>query len=88
MRWKPIPNSAKSLLEGVEFGMTDGAATCRCFISQQEIDKWADHIGKIDQRIAFSLFSKHADDIYAAAACILDETPFVKMTITAEDRWP
>jgi hypothetical protein len=46
MTWKPIPNSAKSLLEGVEFGMTDGATTCLCSISQQEIDKWADHIGK------------------------------------------
>ena len=48
MTWKPIPDSAKSLLEGVEFGMTDGAKTCLCSISQQEIDKWADHIGKID----------------------------------------
>ena len=86
MTWNPIPDSAKSLLEGVEFGMTDGATTCRCFISQHEIDKWAGHIGKIDQHIAFDLFSKHADDMYAAAARILDETPFVKMTITAEDR--
>jgi len=86
MTWTPIPDSAKSSLEGVEFGMTDGATTCRCFISQYEVDKWAGHIGKIDQHIAFDLFSKHADDMYAAAARILDETPFVKMTITAEDR--
>lgn len=88
MAWKPIPDSAKSLLEGVEFGMTDGAATCRCFISQWEIDKWANHIGKIDRHIAFELFRRHESEIYAAAARILDETPFAEMMITAEDRWP
>jgi hypothetical protein len=88
MTWTPIPDSAKSPLEGVEFGMTDGATTCRCFISQQEIDKWASHIGKIDRHIAFELFRRHESEIYAAAARILDETPFAKMTIIAEDRWP
>jgi hypothetical protein len=88
MTWTLIPDSAKSLLEGVEFGMTNGTTTCRCLISQHEIDKWACHIGKIDRHIAFDLFSKHADEMYAAAARILDETPFVEMTITAEDRRP
>jgi len=86
MAWTPVAKSAKSLLEGVKFGMTNGTMTCRCFISQHEIDKWAGHIGKIDRHIAFDLFSKHADEMYAAAARILDETPFVEMTITAEDR--
>ena len=88
MTWKPIPDSAKSLLEGVEFGMTDGATTCRCFISQREIDKWANHIGKIDRRIAFELFRRNESEIDTAAARILAETPFVEMTITAEDRRP
>ena len=88
MTWTPIPDSTNSLLEGVEFGMTDGATTCRCFIFQQEIDKWAGHIGKIDRHIAFELFRRHESEICAAAARILDETPFVKMMITAEDRWP
>lgn len=88
MTWTPIRGSAKSLLEGVEFGMTDGATTCRCFISQREIDKWANHIGKINRHIAFELFSRHESEIYTAAARILDETPFVEMTITAEDRRP
>jgi hypothetical protein len=86
MAWKPIPDSAKSLLEGLEFGMTDGATTCRCFISQREIGKWANHIGTIDRHIAFELFRRHESEIYTAAARILDETPFVEMTITAEDR--
>jgi Protein of unknown function (DUF1488) len=88
MTWKPIPDSAKSLLEGVEFGMTDGAMTCRCFISRRDIDKWANHIGKIDQHIAFELFRRNESEISAAAARILDETPFVEMTMTAEDRGP
>jgi hypothetical protein len=88
MTWTPIPDSAKSLLEGVEFGMTNGTTTCRCFISQHELDKWANHIGKIDRHIAFELFRRHGSEIYAAAARILDETPFVKMTITSEDRRP
>jgi Protein of unknown function (DUF1488) len=86
MTWTPVAGSAKSLLEGVEFGMTDGATTCQCFISQREIDKWADHIGKIDRHIATELFRRHEPEIYAAAARILDETPFAKMTMTAGDR--
>jgi hypothetical protein len=88
MAWKPIPDSTKSLLEGVEFGMTDGATTCRCFISQREIDRWANDIGKINQHIAFELFRRNESEIYAAAARILNETPYVEMTITAEDRRP
>jgi hypothetical protein len=84
MTWTLVAGSAKSLLEGVAFGMTK--AQCRCFISQHEIDKWADHVGKIDQRIAFDLFHKHADEIYAAAARLLDERPNGDLTITAEDR--
>ena len=89
MRWKPIPDSAKPSLEGVEFGMTDGGATtCRRVISQQEIEQWAGHIGKIDRHIAFELFRRHESELYAAAARILDETPFVEMRMTAEDRWP
>jgi hypothetical protein len=56
MRWKPIPDSAKSSLEGVEFGMTDGATTCRCFISQQEIDNWAGDVGAIRTRGRTLLF--------------------------------
>jgi len=97
MTWNPIPDSAKSLLEGVEFGMTDGATTCQCLISQYEIDKWANHVGKIDRHKAFELFREHESEIYTAAAGILGETPFAKMTITAEDhrfgtscepRWP
>ena len=71
MTWTPVAGSAKSLLEGVEFGMTDGATTCRCFISQQEIDKWAGHIGKIDRHITFELFRRHESETCA------DETPFV-----------
>jgi hypothetical protein len=88
MAWTPVAKCAKSLLEGVEFGMTNGTMTCRCFISQHEIDKWANHIGEIDRHIAFELFRRHESEIYAAAARILDETPFVEMTITAEDRRP
>jgi hypothetical protein len=53
---------------GVEFEMTDGTHTRRCFISQQEIDKWAGHVGKIDQNIAFELFGKHAEEMCAAAS--------------------
>jgi len=53
MAWTYIPGSGKISLEGVEFAMTDGTHTRRCFISQQEIDKWAGHVGKIDQNIAF-----------------------------------
>ena len=41
MAWTYIPGSGKISLEGVEFAMTDGTHTRRCFISQQEIDKWA-----------------------------------------------
>src|SRR5262249_58873800 len=37
--WTYIPGSGKTSLEGVEFEMTDGTHTRRCFISQQEIDK-------------------------------------------------
>ena len=66
--------------------MTNGTTTCRCFISQREIDKWANHIGKIDRRIAFELFRRHESEIDTAAARILAETPFVEMKITAEDR--
>jgi hypothetical protein len=86
MTWTPITGSAKSVLEGVEFGMTNGTTTCQCSISQHELDKWANHIGKIDRHIAFELFRRHESEIYTAAARILDETPFVKMTITAGDR--
>jgi hypothetical protein len=86
MTWKPIPDSVKPLLGGVEFGMTNGATTCRCFISQRDIDKWANHIGRIDRNITFELLRRHESEIYSAAARILDETPFVEMTITAEDR--
>ena len=85
---KPPPDLPKSLLEGVEFGMTDGATTCRCVSSQQEIEQWAGHIGKIDRHIAFELFRRHESEMYAAAARILDETPFLEMRMTAEDRWP
>jgi len=53
-----------------------------------DFDKWADHIGKIDRHIAFELFRRHESENYAAAARILDETPFVEMRMTAEDRWP
>ena len=86
MTWTPVAGSAKSALAGVEFGMTNGTTTCRCFISQHELDKWANNLGKIDRRIAFELFRRHESEIYTAAARILDETPFVEMTITAEDR--
>jgi hypothetical protein len=48
MTWRPVRDSAKSLLEGVEFGMTDGTTTCQCSISQHELDKWANYIGVID----------------------------------------
>ena len=47
MAWTYIPGSGKISLEGVEFEMTDGTHTRRCFISQQEIDKWAGHVGKM-----------------------------------------
>jgi hypothetical protein len=86
MMWTPIADSAKSVLEGVEFGMSNGTTTCQCFISQHQIDKWANHVGNIDRHVAFELFRKHESEIYSAAARILDETPFVKMTITAKDR--
>jgi len=66
--------------------MTNGKAQRRCFISQHEIDKWAAHVGKFDQRIAFDLFREHADEIYGAAARLLDERPNGDLTITAEDR--
>jgi hypothetical protein len=39
-----------------------------------------------EKRIAFDLFHKHADAIYAAAARLLDERPNGDLTITAEDR--
>jgi hypothetical protein len=42
-----VAGSAESVLEGVEFGMTNGTTTRRCFISQQEIDKWSGHFGAI-----------------------------------------
>jgi Protein of unknown function (DUF1488) len=86
MTWTPVPGSAKSDLEEVEFGMTNGTTTCQCFISQHELHKWANQIGKIDRQIALELFRRHESEIYTAAARILDETPFVKMTITSEDR--
>jgi hypothetical protein len=59
-------------LKGAEFEMTDGTHTRRCFISQQEIDKWAGHVGKIDQNIAFELFVKHAEEMCSAASRALD----------------
>jgi hypothetical protein len=87
MAWTYIPGSAKISLEGVEFGLTNGTETRRCFISQQEIDRWASHVGKIDQHIAFELFVKHADDICAAASRALDTEPNAELTIiTADDR--
>jgi hypothetical protein len=88
LEWTPVAGSAKSVLEGVEFGMTNGTTARRCFISQQEIDKWSGHFGAIDQHIAFDHFSKHADEIYAAAARLLDERPFADLAVTAEDRRP
>jgi hypothetical protein len=88
MTWTPITGSAKSLLEGVEFGMTNGTTSRRCFISQQEIDKWTGHVGAIDQDIAFGLFRKYESEIYAVAARLLDERPHGDLTITAEDRRP
>jgi hypothetical protein len=67
--------------------MTDGTHTRRCFISQQEIDKWAGHVGKIDQNIAFELFGKHAEEMCAAASRALDTEPYAEFTIiTAGDR--
>jgi hypothetical protein len=52
-----------------------------------EIDRWAAHVGKIDQDIAFELFVKHADDICAAASRALDTEPNAELTIiTSEDR--
>jgi len=87
MAWKPIPNSVTSMLEGVEFGMTNGEAARECFISQHELDKWANHRGKIDKDVALQLFRKHATEIYAAAARRLDANPDAKLTtITAEER--
>jgi hypothetical protein len=87
MAWTYIPGSGKISLEGVEFGLTNGAETRRCFISQQEIDRWAAHVGKIDQNIAFELFVKHADEICAAASRALDTEPNAELTIiTADDR--
>ena len=86
MAWTYIPGSGKISLEGVEFAMTDGTHTRRCFISQQEIDKWAGHVGKIDQNIAFELFIKHADEICAAASRALDTEPNAELTIITADR--
>jgi hypothetical protein len=88
MAWTYIPGSGKISLEGVEFEMTDGSHTRRCFISQQEIDKWAGHVGKIDQNIAFELFGKHAEEMCAAASRALDTEPYAEFTIiTADDRF-
>jgi hypothetical protein len=59
----------------------------RCFISQQEIDKWAGHVGKIDQDIAFELFVRHAEEMCAAASRALGTEPNAEFTvITADDR--
>ena len=85
MTWTPIPGSAKSVLEGVEFAMTNGTTARRCFISQHEIDKWTGHVGKIDQDIAFDLFGKYADGIEAAAARALDSEPNAELTIITAD---
>jgi hypothetical protein len=63
MAWTYIPGSGKISLEGVEFGLTNGTETRRCFISQQEIDRWAAHVGKIDQHIAFELPCALANEI-------------------------
>lgn len=87
-RWRPVAGSAHPVLEGVEFGMTNGIKTRRCFISQNEIDKWAGHVGEIDRSIAFDLFCKNTKEIYAAAARLLDERPSGDLTVTAEDRRP
>ena len=87
MAWTYIPGSGKISLEGVEFELTDATHTRRCFISQQEIDKWAGHVGKIDQDIAFELFVKHADEMCAAASRALDNEPNGELTIiTTDDR--
>jgi hypothetical protein len=87
MAWTYIPGSGKISLEGVEFGMTDGTHVRRCFISQQEIDRWAGHVGKIDQDIAFELFVKHAEEMCATASRALDTGPYAELTIiTADDR--
>jgi len=86
MAWTYIHGSGKISLEGVEFEMTDGTHTRRCFISQQEIDKWAGHVGKIDQNIGFELFGKHAEEMCAAASRALDIEPYAEFTIiTADD---
>jgi hypothetical protein len=85
MAWTYIPGSGKISLELVEFEMTDGTHTRRCFISQQEIDKWAGHVGK---NIAFELFGKHAEEMCAAASRALDTEPYAEFTIiTADDRF-
>ena len=87
MAWTYIPDSGKISLEGVEFEMTDGTHTRRCFISQEEIDKWA-VVGKIDQNIALELFGEHAEEMCAAASRALDTEPYAEITIiTAHDRF-
>jgi hypothetical protein len=87
MAWKAVPDSVSSELEGVEFGMTTGKTTRPCFISQHELDKWANHQGRIDRNVALQIFRKHATEIYAAAALVLDTKPFADLTrITADDR--
>jgi hypothetical protein len=80
MAWKPVPDSVNSVLEGVEFGMTNGKTTRACFISQHELDKWANHQGKIDRNVALQIFRKHATEIYAATARVLDTKPFAALT--------
>jgi len=63
------------------------AASSPVSAPMQEIDRWAGHVGKIDQDIAFELFVKHADDICAAASRALDTEPNAEFTIiTADDR--
>lgn len=89
MAWQPISDSAKSVPDGVEFGMTDGKATRQCFIFQHAIGTWANQQGQIDRAAAFKLFREHAAEIYAASGRILDEGADVSLTIiTAEDRNP
>jgi hypothetical protein len=62
MTWTPITGSAKSVLEGVEFGMTK-LRRASALSPQHELDKWANHIGKIDRHIAFELFRRHESEI-------------------------
>ena len=83
MAWKAVPDSVSSELEGVEFGMTNGKTTRPRFISQHELDKWANHQGRIDRNVALQIFRKHA----TAAALVLDTKPFADLIrITADDR--